>query len=229
MLTVEDFGRIRRAHRDGMAIRALARPWRAFRGLAPGGEELRRVPPRPRPLRPALRLRALHLRALRLPALRLPALRWRKLHGMAARRPIPWWPARPRLSSPRMRARLRASPPQPPPARARGKTPAGLAALPARADAAGHPYPAPGVAATLAPRTAPAAHCAAQAGHRPLPAHPRAKPRPVLSVPRPPWMPAEAAAGPCCLFPYAQTPWRRVAMRPPALQRSTREVTFQPK
>ena len=102
-------------------------------------------------------------------------------------------------------------------------------ALPAQADAAGHPYPVPGAARTPEPRKAPTARRAARMGHRPPLAHSRAKTRLVLSVPLPSWMPAGTAAERCCLFPYAQTPWRRVAMRLPALQRSTRQVTFQPK
>ena len=192
----------------GTAFRGLAFPGLALPGLALGGLALGGLAPqRPTPRGPGLRRPGLRGPALRGPGPRGTAFRGVWLRVMAARRPTPWWRARPRLACPRMRAPLRASPPQPPLARARGKTPAGLGALPARADGARRTRPAPAAARTLAPRTAPAGHRAARPGHRPPLAHSRAKTRLVLSVLLPPWMPAETAAEPCWLFPSRQTPW----------------------
>ena len=51
MLTVDDYGRIRRAHRDGMSIRAIARTFHRSR------LKIRRVLAKPEP-RPYVRSRA---------------------------------------------------------------------------------------------------------------------------------------------------------------------------
>ena len=186
-----------------MALRGTAFRGLAFPGLALGGL----APQRPTPRGPGLRGPGLRGPALLGAGPRGTAFRGVWLRVMAARRPTPWWRARPRLACPRMRAPLRVSPPQPLLARARGKIPGGLGGLPAGAVGARHTRPATAAARTLAPRTALAGHRAARPGHRPPLAHSRAKTRLVLSVLLPPWMPAEPAAEPCWLFPSRQTPW----------------------